>query len=72
MAAWFFRHDRTLESEMAARFASSRHPIILRLSRDHGTRTESILLLTLVKIAIVLDASDPQALHARTIDRALP
>lgn len=40
-------------------------------SRDRDT-SSSILLLAFVKIAIVLDARDPQSLHAGAIDRTLP
>ena len=32
----------------------------------------SVLELTLVQVAVMLDARDAQPLHARTIDRALP
>src|SRR5690606_14759153 len=37
-----------------------------------GEKEESILELTLVKIAVVLNPRHPQSLHARTIHRALP
>src|SRR3569623_2103322 len=35
-------------------------------------RRRSVLELALVEVAVVLDARDAQALHARTVDRSLP
>lgn len=49
-----------------------RNVLILSGDLKRKDPSPSILLLAFVKIAVVLDARDPQALHARTIDGALP